>query len=292
MTLEQVRIFLCVAALSHVTQAARRLNLTQSAVSAAISALERQYDVRLFDRVGRGILLTENGKLLVPAALRIQREADSARALLSNISDEPRGRLRLWASQTIASYWIVPYMIRMHQTWPQVDMFLHAGNTAEVTNAVTEGAADIGLIEGDIMSSGLTTQVVARDELLLVLSRDHPIARQPSFSALDYCSMQWLLREPGSGTRTVTEQHLADMGLSVSELSVFLQLPTNEAILAGIRSGEFASLLSWRSVISLRARDLALRRITWAPKPRRFFFALTDPRRARTSAVDKFLTAI
>lgn len=289
MTLDQIRIFLSVAELCHVTQAAHRLNLTQSAVSAAISALETKYDVKLFDRVGRGIVLTDAGHFLIPAAQRALREAEFAQALLSNISAEPRGRLRIWASQTIASYWLTPRMIRMHSSFPKVDLSLHAGNTAEVSHAVTEGAADIGFVEGAVTAEGLTRQIVGRDELLMVMSRKHPLVRKQTLTATDYRKMQWLLREPGSGTRTVMEQHLTDMGLSVDDLPVVLQLPTNDAILAGIRAGTCVSLLSWRAVPKARLNDLAVRRITWSPKPRRPFLALTDPRRFQTGALTEFL---
>ncbi|WP_136634764.1 LysR family transcriptional regulator [Pseudooceanicola onchidii] len=289
MTLDQIRIFLTVAELCHVTRAAERLNMTQSAVSAAISALERRYDVRLFDRVGRGIVLTEAGVQFVQAARRVHAEADAAQSLLSTLTDEPRGRLRIWASQTIASYWITPRMIGMQRAWPKVEMSLHAGNSLEVSTAVLDGTADLGLVEDDVPAEGLVRQVVGHDELCLVMSRRHALARKPVLDAGDYRRTPWLLREPGSGTRRVTEQHLASMALTVADLPVLLQLPTNEAILAGVRDEEGLAMLSWRSARLARSSGLALRRVTWAPRPRRPFLALTDPRRARTGALTAFL---
>lgn len=289
MTLEQLRIFLRVADLCHVTRAAGDLNLTQSAVSASVAALERQYDVRLFDRVGRGIVLTEAGALLVEAARRVLHEADLAGALLGGFAREPRGHLRLWASQTIASYWLTPYMMRMHQAWPQVDMSLHAGNTAEVERAVLDGSADLGFVEGKVLAGDLRQRNVGYDELMLVMPRQHPLARKPLLTAEDYRAMQWLLREPGSGTRMVAEEHLRMMGLTVADLEVLLQLPTNEAILGGIGAGRAVSMLSWRSVRQAKSRAFALRRIAWAEKPRRNFLVLTDPRRFRTKAMESFL---
>ncbi|MFV0334606.1 MAG: LysR family transcriptional regulator [Tropicimonas sp.] len=289
MTLEQLRIFLRVAELSHVTRAARALNLTQSAASASIAALERQYDVRLFDRVGRGIVLTEAGGLLVAAAERVLREAEAAGALLSGFAREPGGRLRIWASQTIASYWLTPYMMRMHRRWPQVELSLHAGNTAEVERAVQEGAADLGFVEGAVSAGHLRQRRVGHDELLLVMPRTHPLARKPRLAAEDYRAMDWLLREAGSGTRTVVERHLDAMGLAPRDLNVLLHLPTNEAILGGIRAGMAVSMLSWRSLRQAGRREFALRRITWSAKPRRSFLVLSDPQRHRSKAVESFL---
>ncbi|KMK65882.1 LysR family transcriptional regulator [Puniceibacterium sp. IMCC21224] len=289
MTLEQLRIFLSVAELCHVTRAAERLNLTQSAVSAAIATLERQYDVKLFDRIGRGIVLTEAGQLLIDAGQKVMDEASSARALMLNLSQEPRGALRIWASQTIVSYWLTPRMMTMHRAWPLVDMSLHPGNTQEVAQAVVDGTADVGFIEGGMPSSDLRIRKVGHDELVLVLPRNHPLARKPRLDADDYRSLQWLLREPGSGTRMVMEQHLKSMGLSVGDLRVLLQLPTNEAILGGIRSGNCIAMLSWRSMRLAHKRAFAVRRVTWADKPRRNFSVLTDPRRFRTRAMTAFL---
>lgn len=292
MTLEQIRIFLCVARLSHVTRAARELNLTQSAVSASIAALERQYDVKLFDRVGRGIVLTEAGALLVTAAERILHEAEAANALLSGFAREPKGRLRIWASQTIASYWMAPQMMQMHARWPQVELSLHAGNTADVERAVQDGEADLGFVEGRVRAEGLRQRKVGHDELLLVMPRGHPLARKSGLTAQDYRGMEWLLREPGSGTRMVVERHLATMGLASGDLNVLLQLPTNEAILGGVRTGMAVSMLSWRSLLLARNREFVLRRVTWAEKPTRDFLVLTDPRRYRTRAMESFLELV
>ncbi len=292
MTLEQIRIFLGVAELCHVTRAAERLNLTQSAVSAAIAALERQHDVKLFDRIGRGIMLTASGERLVPAARALLREAEAATALLSNLTTEPGGQLRLWASQTIASYWLTPRLLRMQETWPRVTMSVTAANTAEVAQAVLDGDADLGLVEGDVSPGILTQTIVGQDELVLVMARTHPLARKSMWRREDYRSVDWLLREPGSGTRLTMEGHLTAMDLGVEDLSILLELPTNEAILTGIGAGRAVAMVSRRSVPKARLRGLALRRIIWAPRVRRDFLALTDPRRFQTGAVRGFLNLL
>lgn len=289
MTLEQIRIFLAVADLCHVTRAAERLGLTQSAVSAAISTLERQYDVRLFDRVGRGIVLTEEGRVMIGAARALMNEAETVRLTLMDLAQETRGHLRIAASQTIASYWLPRYLARMHDLHPKVDLTLRQGNTEEAARAVLEGSADLGFAEGDLPPSDLRQRVLARDELVLILPRDHPLARKSRLTAADYRGLRWLMRETGSGTRTVMEAHLAAMGLAETDLDVILELPSNEAILNAIRAGSSASMLSWRAVRQSRTSGLALRRIAWAPRPRRDFRVLSHPDRHRTRAAAAFL---
>lgn len=282
MTLDQIRIFLAVAERRHVTQAARALNLTQSAVSSAIAALEAQHGVRLFDRVGRGIELTAEGETFIPAARAMMAQAETARLLLDDLSREPRGRLRLFASQTVASYWLPPYLVALHARHPGVEIALTVGNTAQAARAVEDGAADLGFVEGELPASELHRQVLARDELALVLARGNPAARRPGFDADEYRALPWVLREPGSGTRSETEAHLAKMGLAPGDLDVALELPSNEAVISAVAGSDAVTMLSLRAVSAARARGLAIRRVTWATRPTRPFAVLSHPQRHRT----------
>jgi len=292
MTLDQLRTFLAVAERLHVTRAAEALNMTQSAVSSAIAALEAQHGVKLFDRVGRGIALTQAGVNFMPQARAVLREAEVARRVLSDFSSETRGHLRLYASQTVASYWLPPRLMQLHEQHPGVEIDLQVGNTAQSAAAVAEGRADLGFVEGALPDSDLHRQVVARDELVLVMARDHPLARQEAFGAEDYVQMQWVLREKGSGTRSETEAHLSEMGLSVGNLEVALELPSNEAVLAAVAAGPHVSMLSARAVGSAKGRGLAMRRVTWAPPTSRPFAVLSHPQRYKTRAVRALLALL
>ena len=106
MTLEQLRIFVGVAEREHVTRAAEALNVTQSVASAAIAALEARHRVPLFNRVGRGIELTEAGRVFLDEARAVLGRTATAELVLSEFSGLKRGTLRVVASQTIASYWV------------------------------------------------------------------------------------------------------------------------------------------------------------------------------------------
>src|SRR3977135_1238653 len=104
MTLEQLRIFIAVAEKQHVTRAASELNLTQSATSAAIAALETRYEIKLFDRVGRGIVLTQTGRDFLNEARQVVARAKAAAQVLNDLAGLKRGSLTLAASQTAANY--------------------------------------------------------------------------------------------------------------------------------------------------------------------------------------------
>jgi len=108
MTLEQLRIFIAVAERQHVTQAASQLNLTQSATSAAIAALETRYGIKLFDRIGRGIVLTQAGREFLGEARGVVARAKAAAQVLNDLAGLKRGLLNVAASQTVANYWLPP----------------------------------------------------------------------------------------------------------------------------------------------------------------------------------------
>ncbi len=287
MTLEQLRIFVEVATRLHVTQAAGVLNLTQSAVSASVAALEAQHGVRLFDRVGRRIELTEAGAIFLPQAQALMAQAEGTRLLLEDLSRETRGRLRLAASQTVANYWLPQRMVALHGAHPGITLSLSVANTAGVARAVQEGAADLGLVEGAVSEGDLHRQVVARDELVLVVAMSHPLAQEIRAEPESYMGLEWILREPGSGTRSEFESHLAQENLGLAELTVLLELPSNEAVLAAVSAGQGVSVLSRRAVENAvaagRVRALAIR------AEARPFAVLSHPGRHRTRAVQAML---
>src|SRR5216683_643441 len=120
MTLEQLRIFVAVADRQHVTQAARALNLAQSAASHAIAALESQHDTKLFDRVGRRIELTEAGHVFLAEARAVLARAEAAEVALSEFGGLKRGTLSVQASQTIAGYWLPRHLVAFQRAYPRL----------------------------------------------------------------------------------------------------------------------------------------------------------------------------
>lgn len=251
MTLEQLRIFLAVADGQHMTHAATKLGLSQSAVSAAISALETRHDVRLFDRIGRRVRLTENGRVFLREARSLLNHAESAKLVLDDLSSKLRGSLRVHASQTIASYWLPSRLVALHARHPEIAIKMTVGNTASVAEAIHEGHADLGLVEGEVTQGNLLRQVIARDRLVLVMAAGHPLAGERSVPPEAFTEWGWVLREQGSGTRSEFEGLLMKSGVKLSDLSIALELPSNEAVLAAVAAGQFLSGLSERAVAAM-----------------------------------------
>jgi len=144
MTLEQLRIFVAVAEREHVTRAGEYLNLTQSAVSSAIAALEQEFSIKLFHRVGRGIIQTEAGKFFLTEARAILARAQSTKAAMGEFSGLVRGRLTIHASQTISSYFPPAYLVSFHATFPGIELAVSVGNAAQVVSAVANGDTELG----------------------------------------------------------------------------------------------------------------------------------------------------
>ncbi len=286
MTLEQLRIFVAVAEREHLTQGARALNLTQSAVSSAITTLEGRYATKLFDRIGRRIALTEAGKLFLIEARAVLARATAAEAVLSDLSGLARGSLALVASQTVANYWLPPVIQRFRREHPGIAVSLAIGNTETVSATIRDGVADLGFIEGEIDDPALSMTEVDEDELVIVVPAGHPWA-QATPSPEELSQGGWVLREAGSGTRAMFEAALPGLGLAADDLSVALELPSNEAICAAVAAGAGATaisrLVAANAIAAGRLATVAL------PLPKRRFLALRHKERYLAKAAAAFL---
>ncbi|MFC7050442.1 LysR substrate-binding domain-containing protein [Emcibacter nanhaiensis] len=288
MTFEQLTIFVAVAERQHLTRAAEDIGLTPSAVSASIKALETFYNVRLFDRVGRGIELSPAGRLFLDEAKATLARANAAEQVLSELGGLRRGRLTLFASQTISSYWLPPRLMQFHQRYPQIELQVTSANTAEVSQAVLEGAADLGFIEGEIDQPALATLPLALDQMVIVVSASHPLGTiTPRNFAGFLMSSSWIMREKGSGTRSQFEVALKNFSLNPDDLEIAFTLPSNEAILSALRDSQCAAALS-RLVADPYIRSGELRAIE-IELPPRTFMAVRHKERTESPAARELL---
>jgi len=230
MTLEQLRIFIAVAEQQHVTRAAGELNLTQSATSSAIAALEVRYGIKLFDRIGRGIVLTETGRDFLGEARAVVARAKAAAQVLDDLAGLKRGSLSLAASQTVANYWLPQRIETFRKAYPGIDLHVTTGNTEQVAQAVHRGAVDLGFVEGEVDDPSLSIRKMEGDTLAVVVGSSHPWAGKKRLSPKLLSGTGWILREPGSGTRSMFEAALRKFGVKFSDLDIRLELPSNEAL--------------------------------------------------------------
>ncbi len=286
MTLEQLRIFVAVAEKQHVTQAASELNLTQSATSAAVAALETRYGIKLFDRIGRGIALTQTGRDFLVEARAVLARAKAAAQVLNDLAGLKRGSLTIAASQTVANYWLPGRIQAFHAAHPGIDLRITMANTEQVARAVHEGSADLGFVEGEVEDASLAIKGIDGDSLVVVVGMKHPWVGRTRITPKDLLTTAWVLREHGSGTRSMFEAALRKYDIRFSDLRIALELPSNEAVRAALESGDCATAISDLVVAqSLAARTLHRVKIDL---PRRSFYVLRHKERY-ASHVEKAL---
>jgi DNA-binding transcriptional LysR family regulator len=285
-TLEQLRIFVAVAELEHMTRASQSLNLTQSATSAAVAALEARYATKLFNRIGRRIELTDAGRVFLVEARAVLARAAAAETVLSDFAGLSRGSLSLAASQTVGNYWLPPLIHRYQSLHPGIRLSLRIGNTEQVAACVIEGMADLGVIEGKLDEPALAIQPIADDELVLVVGGRHPWAKRRSVAPRDLRNTSWVLRERGSGTRAIFEEALAKFGLTAADLDVALELPSNEAVRSAVAAGAGATVIS-KLVVAALLKTKALVALD-LPLQKRHFSILRHKERYLTEAEREF----
>lgn len=290
MTLEQLRIFVAVAEREHVTRAAEALNLTQSATSAAVSALENRYQTQLFDRVGRGIVLTDAGRIFLSEARAVLARAAAAETALADLAGLRVGKLKIAGSQTVANYWLPGLVNRFHQAYPGIELGMDIANTEIVAEMVESGATDLGFIEGEIDAPALAMAAVAEDELVLVTAPGHPWADVAPATPEELCAARWIVREPGSGTRSHFEAILAGLGATSGAVDIALELPSNESVRSAVEAGAGVAVMS-RLVAqaSLMAGTLVAAPLRL---PTRQFYSLRHKERHLTRAAREFLALI
>lgn len=241
MNLHHLALFRCVAQCGNVSAAAQQLAISQSAVSKQVQDFEQALGLKLFDRLPRGVRLTEAGRFLLGYANRlfaVQAEAETA---LSDLQQLGRGRITLGASRTIGSYLLPDWLAAFHAQHPAIEVSLRVDNTGEIERQLLAGEIDIGFAEGVPEAAGLDYRVFAEDELVLIASPRHPCADAAPLSLRKLTRETLLMHEPGSGTRAVTEQALRALGL---HLKPAMTLASTEALKQTVRTGVGLAFLS------------------------------------------------
>jgi len=285
MTLEQLRIFVGVAEREHVTRAADALGVTQSAASGAIAALEARHSVSLFHRVGRGIELTDVGRMFLVEARAVLARAAGAERALADHAGLRRGALRLIASQTIAGYWLPHRLAIFHARHPAIAVDLQLANSGTAADAVLAGNADLGFVEGAIDVPAVAHWKVGEDRMLLVSTATAFDINEQWLRA-----QRWIVREAGSGTRSSFEEVLRTRGIDPASLDIAMTLPSNEAVRSAAEAGAGVAVLS-ESVVAASIAAGSLHALPFT-LPARPYFALRHKQRYRTKAADALLALI
>jgi DNA-binding transcriptional LysR family regulator len=230
----RLKVFRAVAQHLNFRKAAEQLFLTQPAVTLQIKALESDLGLRLFDRTGGKIALTQQGCVMLDYANRLASLASEAEQALCCSEDSVSGELALGASTTIAQY-VLPRLLGAFQNeYPKIQFSLRSGNTSEVVRCLLDGRVTLGLIEGPARERGVRTEPIMEDELVLIT----PVSLDSgALSPSQFVSTNLLMREQGSGSRHVVELALEKAGFKLKAFKKVMELDSTEAIKSAVEAG-------------------------------------------------------
>ncbi|MBE0490602.1 MAG: LysR family transcriptional regulator, partial [Halomonas sp.] len=214
MDTQSLQAFLAVAESGSFSRAAEQLHLTQPAVSKRIAVLETQINAKLFDRIGRGISLTEAGRLLLPRARQILVMMDDSRRALGNLSGDIGGSLTLATSHHIGLHRLPPLLKAYTRAHPEVRLDLHFLDSEEAYQGVLDGTLEIAVVTlAPHPDPQLEVVPVWVDRLDFVCAPDHPLARRKRVALRELCEHDAVLPGPLTFTRSLIEARFAAAGL-------------------------------------------------------------------------------
>ena len=263
-TLRQLEVFLATARQQNLSRGAASLAISQSAASDALKELEHQFDLKLFDRIGKRLQLNDNGRLLLPKAEELLNRALELEQSMAH--QRGPGTLKVGATLSIGNHLCIPLIDVYRRQYPQSKINLEISNTEIISAKVASFELDIGLIEGEINDPHLEIIPWRDDDLVIFASPRHPLAHKRQLSETDLVKTNWVLRENGSGTRQTFNRVMHEL---LPRLNVVLEIQQPEAIIQAVLTGmglgclsrlSLQEYLKRKELVSLSARGLVFRR--------------------------------
>lgn len=244
----RLKVFQSVARNLSFTKASQELFISQPAISKHVQELEKEYNVRLFERLGNKIQLTKAGQLLLDHANKILKNYQKLNYDMNALQQNTTGELRIGASTTISQY-VVPEMIAaFHRQFPDVRISMLSGNSREIEDALSSDIIDIGMVEGVIRQPQLKYTSFMDDELVAIVRSDNTQLTKESISLAELKSIPIVIREFGSGTLDVIQQALKRQGICLSDLDIEMNFGTTEGIKHYVEKSDALGIVSIRSV--------------------------------------------
>ncbi len=283
-SLRQLEIFVAISRTESVSRAAEGLSLSQSATSTALSELERQFDLQLFDRVGKSLRINETGQQLLPRAVELLDRAKDIENLLQG--NAGFGHMKIGATLTVGNYLATILVARFLQEHPESRIQLQVHNTSTIVQQIANHALDLGLIEGDCNHPDIAVQPWIADELVVFSAPNHALANQRKVSMAQLLQEQWILREKGSGTRATFDRAFHSHH---SELNIRLELEHTEAIKRAVESGLGIGCISRLALKDAFRRGSLVPISTPSLALGRYFYFLWHQQKYQTTGIQAFL---
>ncbi len=244
----RLKVFKSVATQLSFTKAAYELFISQPAISKHIQELEKEYGVRLFDRIGNRIQLTQAGQLLLDHACKILGDYQSLDYEMKRLTKKSEGELRLGASTTISQYVLPETVAEFRKKYQNIRLTLLSGNSHEIEEALESGRIDMGMVEGIKRQPQFKYTPFMDDELVAIVNANSPLARKDEVCLEELKAMPVVLRELGSGTLDVIQDALKAHGVNLSDLNIEMNLGTTEGIKHFVEHSDCMGIISIRAI--------------------------------------------
>ncbi|HEU5239758.1 MAG TPA: selenium metabolism-associated LysR family transcriptional regulator [Pyrinomonadaceae bacterium] len=259
MDVRGLEVFLSVAKHLNYTRAGEEVNLSQPSVSVRIRQLENELGVKLFEQLGKKVVLTEAGQLLITNARRVITAIEDAKQSIEELQGFERGALRIGASTTPGMYLIPRTVAHFKERYPKIEIHLGIRDTRQIEAAVISNEFDFGFVGGHLAGDEVEVVPWLTDQLVLVVAPKHPLARKKSVKADDLRTEKFILRESGSATRAAIVTHLQTAELHVEPI---IEMENPESVKKAVQSGLGIAFISKFAVeTELKAKSLVAVRV-------------------------------
>lgn len=239
MTIRDLEIFIAVAEKGQMGSAARELYISQPTVSHAITQIEEEYHVKLFDRLSKKLYITETGREFLGYAKHITSAFAEMEQFLHHASNQLR--LCIGASLTVGSFFLSSIITKFEQENPNISIRVYIDNSMNIIQKISQGTLDIAVVEGNIKTKAIIAKDVYEDEMVLICGKSHPFASRDQVSLEDLAGNDFVLREEGSGTREFLTDLTEDRGIPIVEKWI---CHSSDSIINIVASGQGMSILS------------------------------------------------
>lgn len=284
----RLQVFHTVAKVMSFTKAAETLHMTQPAVTFQVKQLEESFNTRLFDRTHNKIALTEAGRLVYSFADQILEKYEKMTSEVRDLTGEVAGSLVIGASTTIAEYMLPLLLGAFKKKFADVTIRLQVGNTDAIVSMIENNMIDLGLVEAPVKNKNLEVDVCRIDEMQLICPPDHPLAKRKSVTVEDIRKYPFIVREEGSGSRSVINTYIREQGLNVNDFNIVMELGAPEAIKMAVEAEVGLAIVSRTTLL----KELKLETLTAVPLDpplRRPFSHVRQKQKFRHRAVGELL---
>ena len=259
MDFRDLQIFLSVARHLNFTRAGEEVHLSQPSVSVRMRELERDLGSKLYEQLGKKIVLTETGEVLVPYATKVIAAMDDARQAIEELQGLERGSLRIGASTTPGMYLIPKTIAHFKQRHPKIEIHLRIKDTRQIEEDVISNEFDFGFVGGHLAGDAVEVLPWFTDQLVLIVPPGHRLTRKRSVRADDLQKEKFILREPGSATRAAIAGQLQKSELQVEQV---VELENPESVKRAVQNGLGIAFISRSAVeTELKAKTLVAVRV-------------------------------